>query len=81
MSASFFLTLDFIRPKQVEEKSGFKRYSSADSENMCKKIYCRQGAASKKFRDGGANSSYIMLISFKLANTLLWVEFGTKNTN
>jgi len=52
----------FQRPsQQVGEMSDSRRCSSADSENICvkkfTKIYSRQGAASKIFRDT-KNSSF-----------------------
>jgi len=51
--------------------SDSKRYRCADPENMRDKNLF---TASKMFRDAGANSSFSpLVISLKLANTLIWV--------
>jgi hypothetical protein len=45
------------------------------------KIYSRQGAASKMFRDTSANSSFSPVDFFqKSANSLLWVKIFTQST-
>jgi len=56
-----------------------RRCSSADSENMLEKIYSRQGAASKMFRDTSANSSFSPVDFTKIGKFTSLGKFFTEN--